>query len=379
MPWRMRLARFMTVAVGAMALVILASPVAYAACVETRQTVPGARLQALSRGFNLAGQLDGSSPSLLHEDLLRTLHSRGMRHVRLPVPAETVMSTFGTNDAVESQLQTLTRFVDQLTGIGYAVTVDLHPGAQFQKMHRDKPADASAVLKDAWLKLARVIGRFPPDKVFAELLNEPDVSAERWQSEVRELAGFVRKLLPDTTLIVGPVNWQRADSLPGFKPLDDPNVVYAIHFYDPMAFTHQGHWDPNNPLSEIKELPFPPSRSRAAVVELKARLQAGQRSAALRQLDTALAMSDKGDVVANQLASALTWQAEHRRPLIINEFGVLTHHAPPASRVQWLAAVVKFAEANCIGWTHWEFAQGFGLLNDRKQLDEQAVRALLQR
>jgi endoglucanase len=373
------LTRFMTAATGAAVLAILASPVVHAACVEMRHTVPAARLEALSRGFNLAGQLDGSAPSLLHEDLLRTLHSRGMRHVRLPVPAETVMSSFGTKDAVERQLQALTRFVGQLIAIGYAVTVDLHPGAQFQKMHRDKPAEAMAALKDAWLMLARVIGRFPPDKVFAELLNEPDVSAERWQNESRELAEFVRKLLPDTTLIVGPVNWQRADSLPRFKPLDDLNVVYAIHFYDPMAFTHQGHWNSNDPLSEIKELPFPLSRSNATVMELRARLQAGERSAALRELDTALAMSDKGDVVADQLAPAPKWQAEYRRPLIINEFGVLTHHAPPASRIQWLQTVVKFAEANCIGWTHWEFAQGFGLLNDKKQLDEQAVRALLQR
>jgi endoglucanase len=371
--------RFITAAAGAAVLAILASPVAYAACVETRHTVPTARLEALSRGFNLAGQLDGSSPSLLHEDLLRTLHSRGMRHVRLPVPAETVISAFGTKDAVERQLQALTGFVSQLIGIGYAVTVDLHPGAQFQKMHRDKPSEAMAAMKDAWLMLARVIGRFPPDKVFAELLNEPDVGTERWQSEMRELAGFVRKLLPDTTLIVGPVNWQRADSLPRFKPLDDLNVVYAIHFYDPMAFTHQGHWDPNDPLSEIKQLPFPLSRSNAAVMELRARLQAGERSAALRELDAALALSDKGDAVADQLAPALKWQAEFRRPLVINEFGVLTHHAPPASRIQWIQTVVKFAEVNCIGWTHWEFAQGFGLLNDKKQLDEQAVRALLQR
>jgi endoglucanase len=371
--------RVMIAATSAAILAGLASPVAQAACVETRHTVPAVRLEALARGFNLAGQMDGASPALLHEDLLRTLYGRGMRHVRLPVPAETVMSGFSKTDAVERQLQTLTRFVGQLIDIGYAVTVDLHPGAEFQAMHRDKPADAPAALKDAWQQLARVIGRFPPDKVFAELLNEPDVSAERWQKEMPQLAEFVRKLLPDTTLIVGPVNWQRADSLPTFKPLDDRNVVYAIHFYDPMAFTHQGHWNRNDPLSEITKLPFPLNRSDASIVELRARLQAEERSAALRELDTALAMSDQGDVVAHQLAPALKWQAEYRRPLIINEFGVLTHHAPPASRIQWLQTVVKFAEANCIGWTHWEFAQGFGLLNDRKQLDDQAVRALLQR
>jgi endoglucanase len=371
--------RLLTVVAGAAVLVVVASPVARAACVETRHTVPAVRLEALARGFNLAGQLDGASSALLHEDLLRALYSRGMRHVRLPVPAETVMSGFSTKDAVERQLQAAARFVGQLIDIGYAVTLDLHPGAQFQRMHRDKPADALAALKDAWQMLARVVGRFPPDKVFAELLNEPDVGAERWQNEMRQLAEFVRELLPDTTLIVGPVNWQRADSLPGFKPLDDRNVVYAIHFYDPMAFTHQGHWDRNDPLSEIKQLPFPLSRSDAGVMDLRAMLLAAEKSAALRALDAALAMSDQGNVVAHQLAPALTWQAEYRRPLIVNEFGVLTHHAPPASRIQWLRAVVSFAEANCIGWTHWEFAQGFGLLNDKKQLDEQAVRALLQR
>jgi endoglucanase len=376
---RQTLKRCLTVVAGAAVLVVVASPVARAACVETRHTVPAVRLEALARGFNLAGQLDGASSALLHEDLLRALYSRGMRHVRLPVPAETVMSGFSTKDAVERQLQAAARFVGQLIDIGYAVTLDLHPGAQFQRMHRDKPADALAALKDAWQMLARVVGRFPPDKVFAELLNEPDVGAERWQNEMRQLAEFVRELLPDTTLIVGPVNWQRADSLPGFKPLDDRNVVYAIHFYDPMAFTHQGHWDRNDPLSEIKQLPFPLSRSDAGVMDLRAMLLAAEKSAALRALDAALAMSDQGNVVAHQLAPALTWQAEYRRPLIVNEFGVLTHHAPPASRIQWLRAVVSFAEANCIGWTHWEFAQGFGLLNDKKQLDEQAVRALLQR
>jgi endoglucanase len=244
-------------------------------------------------------------------------------------------------------------------------------------LHRTRPADALNALKDAWSALARVVGRFPPDKVFAELLNEPDVSAEQWQSEVRQLADFVRKMLPDTTLITGPVNWQRADSLPGFRPLDDPNVVYAIHFYDPMAFTHQGHWDPNDPLSEIRELPFPLRPDDASVVELRARLLSGQRTKALQELDAALAMSGRGDVVSGQLSPALEWRAKYRRPLIINEFGVLKHHAPPAGRVRWIQTVAKFAEANCFGWAHWEFAQGFGLLNDNQKLDEPVVRALL--
>ena len=38
----------------------------------------------------------------------------------------------------------------------------------------------------------RSSGGFRPDAVFAELLNEPDIDADRWQNEVRQLAAFVR-------------------------------------------------------------------------------------------------------------------------------------------------------------------------------------------
>lgn len=374
-----RLVRRIDAAVILAALALVTSPVARAACIDAASAVPAPRLQALARGFNLAGQLDGTASALLHEDLLRELRKRGMRHVRLPVPAETVMSAFSGKDAIERQLAALWTFVGQLIDIGYVVSIDLHPGERFQALHRNKPDAALNALEDAWRTLAPLVRQFPPDRVFAELLNEPDVSPQRWQEQMRQLAELVRKELPQTTLIVGPVNWQRADSLPAFQPLDDPNVVYAIHFYDPMAFTHQGHWDPNDPLSEIIDLPFPLSGSDRTVASLRAKLQAAPKPKALHELDLAIAMSEHGDLVARQLAPALAWQAKYRRPIIINEFGVLKHHAPPASRIRWLHDVTTFAEAHCFGWTHWEYAQGFGLLNEQQQLDEPVVRALLAR
>ena len=107
------------------------------------------------------------------------------------------------------------------------------------------------------------------------------------------------------------MNWQRADSLPGFQPLDDRNVVYAIHFYDPMAFTHQGHWNPNDPMSSIKGLPFPIRRDDAVVKTCRARLLAERKEQSLKELDAAIAASSEGDVIARQLEPALKWQRDH--------------------------------------------------------------------
>jgi endoglucanase len=46
--------------------------------------------------------------------------------------------------------------------------------------------------------------------------------------------------------------------------------------------------------------------------------------------------------------------------------------------VRWLSSVVKFAEAQCWGWAHWEYAQGFGLLDAKtRKPDPDVMRALL--
>src|SRR5690349_16111778 len=76
---------------------------ATAQCIDAAATVPAVRLKALGRGFNLAGQFDGDVRGLLHEDLLRALYWRGMRHIRLPVPAESVMTAFSSRDVIDGQ------------------------------------------------------------------------------------------------------------------------------------------------------------------------------------------------------------------------------------------------------------------------------------
>jgi len=336
-------------------------------------------IASLSRGFNLAGWLDG--PESIPPDIavLGTLRKAGMTHIRLPVAAERVMRRFSSEHDVKDELRSLDRALTMLLSLGYHVSVDLHPGERFSRLHRDDPTASMDALRDGWSHLADIINRHPPDLVFAELLNEPDIAPARWQAEAEKLAGFVRDRLPWTTLIVGPTNWQRADSLPDFRPLSDPNVVYAIHFYDPMVFTHQGHWDPADPLSHIRGLPFPIEAEDAAVQDIRQQLIAGGKSRALAMLDGAIAQAKAGDVINRQLQPAIAWQQQFSRPLIINEFGVLKGGAPEQSRVRWLRSVVDFAERHCWGWTHWEYAQGFGLLDaNTGKPDVDVMRALSQ-
>jgi endoglucanase len=346
-------------------------------CVAVTNTVAPERLAALSRGFNADGWINGPKSTPPAPELLRQLRKTGMSHVRLPVPAERVMRHFASEAERRETLRSADRALRQLTSLGYATSVDLHPGERFNRLHREDPDAALHEIKEAWQGLAQVIRSYPADRVFAELLNEPDLEADRWQSEVEALAAFVRPLLPATTLIVGPVNWQRADSLPEFRPLPDPNIVYAIHFYDPMVFTHQGHWDVQEPLHWIKGLPYPISGTDPRVQAIRQELQEQNATTALDMLDKAIA-SGNGSGIDRWLAPAVAWQQRFSRPIIINEFGVLKASAPRESRLRWLSQVTAYARAHCWGWTHWELAQGFGLLdNVTGKPDAEVLRALM--
>lgn len=370
--------RWMAWAIAVLAAPLIADP--GRACPQLSHSVPANVIQALSRGFNLDGWINTKGSTPPSTALLSELRNAGMTHIRLPVPAERVMPRFASKADRDEQLREIDHALRKLTSLGYHVSLDLHPGDRFARLHREDAKTSLQEMKDAWTDLARIIRPYSADRIFAELLNEPDVDADRWQTEAQELAGFVRGLLPQTTLIVGPVNWQRADSLPGFVPLNDLNVVYAIHMYDPMAFTHQGHWDPKEPLSGIRGLPYPIRAEDPRVRTLRQQLSEQQQTPALAELNKAIAASSDANGIVKWLEPAEAWQRRFMRPIIINEFGVLKSQAPRESRLRWLSAVTAYANQHCWGWAHWELAQGFGLVDDKTgRADPGVMKALLGR
>ena len=184
-------------------------------CPPLTHRVPAETIAALAKGFNLAGWTDDPDMIAKVSKTLRDLRKSGMTHIRLPVPAENVMSIYSSAVDRGAQLAALDRALKDLTTMGFVVSVDVHPGDAFNQMHKKAPEVAMGQLQDAWRALAPVIARYPAKMVYAELLNEPDVSAEIWQTQAEQLARFVRELLPDTTIIVGPVNWQRPATVGG--------------------------------------------------------------------------------------------------------------------------------------------------------------------
>jgi endoglucanase len=354
------------------------SPDAAVCAASVASGVSSSRLATLARGFNLTGWVDSWPPQRPSQEALARLYVRGFTHIRLPLNAELLIGDFNDTDPLALHLNELDRAIASLLDIGFAVSIDLHPGSKFGRLHQINPERGLELLDGLWRFLAQRYVRLSAERVFFEVLNEPTVDQHVWDFQGPHLANTIRREAPHHTIIYGQAGPQRIDALG--QPLADPNVVYAVHFYDPMIFTHQGASWSNNPIRHLQGVPFPAQVSDLAVASLIDRLVGQGRAEAAAALKSELDAPWTENRIAQEFTRAGRWIARYRRPLIVNEFGVLSWKAPPTDRAGWLRAVRRSAERYCIGWTHWEYAEGFGFMHramDQEKPDEAILDALL--
>jgi endoglucanase len=338
------------------------------------------RLGQLARGFNLTGWLDNVPARPPDQAVLARLRTRGFTHVRLPVTAERLMEAFSSRDAVVRQLLDLDQALGILLDLGFGVSLDLHPGDRLGRVHVADPDRGFELIETVWRLLARRYASRREDRLFFEVLNEPNVRPGVWNSQGPRLVQTIRREAPGRTLIYGPANYQRIDALLELSPLADPNIVYAVHFYDPMIFTHQGLDWSDDPLRYLQGIPFPSRLTDPAIARLLDGLALQGRGDAAALVKKQLATPWTEERITSEIARAAAWAERHQRPVIINEFGVLGWKAASADRARWLRTVRIAAETHCIGWAHWDYADGFGFVRrvgEREIPDEAIVDALL--
>ena len=135
--------------------------------------------------------------------------------------------------------------------------------------------------------------------------------------------------------------------------LDDANVIYAFHLYEPYAFTHQGADWASDPVSRLSRVPYPSS------LVLPSRLcwRKPQPLAAWMLNEYA---EERWDAAAidDLVERAAAWRDKYGAPVICTEFGAFRAVSPAEDRAAWLRDVRTALERRQIGWTAWEYAGG---------------------
>jgi hypothetical protein len=184
------------------------------------------------------------------------------------------------------------------------------------------------------------------------------------------------------------------------RPIDEPNVIYTFHFYEPYVFSHQGApWMTSEPMYRyLNAVPWPSSAGTksatlAAVAERMARDQttpaAAKREIAAtieRVIEEYFAARPDRWYIEKYLRRVTGWAGRHGidpASILLGEFGALRSDsryvaARPEDRARYIRDVREVAEASGFAWAFWNYFDGMGLTLDdnSRALDPSIVAAL---
>jgi endoglucanase len=375
------------VEVGVVFLLLSAILAGYAAAqtgTASAKAPPFARAERLKRGINASewfaqvydkrGYTPEHFQTWTTADDIALIKSMGFDHVRLSVNPQPMFSEREPNKIPAEYLGSLDAAVKMILDHGLVVVIDLHPESDF-KARLAKDDDFVERFADFWRALAGHYSTWDADRVFLEILNEPEFTDRyRWLGVQVKLAAAIRAGAPAHTIIAAGARWSNDDDLVFQEPLHDPNVIYNFHFYEPHIFTHQGatwsvyYW---HLLRGLKYPSSPESAERVAamVPDEVDRLQVIRYG------------HDHWDAgrIESEMKQAAEWAQRRGVPLVCNEFGVYREYSDPQDRAAWLHDARTALERNAIGWAMWDYSGSFGVVTkkDGKAVaDDGVLRAL---
>lgn len=282
------------------------------------------QVKKMTRGLNIIGYdplWKDFSKARFQESHFRRIREGGFQTVRVNLHAFAHMNA--ANQLSAAWFKTLDWAVNAAVANDLTVILDEH---NFTDCGRDADA-CRPKLMAFWEQVSEHYKDAPASVVF-EILNEPNgkVTPALWNDWAREALAIIRKSNPTRNVIIGPGNWNGIGALRQLElPEDDRHIIVTVHYYLPMAFTHQG---------------APWSKENAKLSGV-----------------TWGSEEDKGRVNAD-FAGVQQWAKDAGRPILLGEFGAYDK-ADMDARVRYTSYLARTAESLGWCWTYWQFDSDF--------------------
>ena len=288
------------------------------------------------KGVNLGGwfsQCDYSKERLdgfITENDFKTISEWGVDHVRIPFDYNIIENNDGTY--IEEGFNRLAKAVELAKKYNMNIVLDLHKTAGFSFDYYGEDEHGffeSEKYQERFYKLwEEVAKRFgsDPQHIAFELLNE--VTDEHFITKWNEIVSIciprIRKFAPETLILVGSYHNNAADTVQYLDAPYDSNVVYNMHCYDPLKFTHQGaYW--------------------TDAIDPKARMTFEESGC-------------NEEYFEKLFSTAIKKAEENNAPLYCGEYGVIDV-VPPEERVKWLRCINSVYEKHGIGRAIWSYKE----------------------
>ena len=284
----------------------------------------------------------------------------GFDHVRLPIDSYLFFTEDGA--PVENRLANLDRAVKFAKSNSLKLILDLHecPGHDFSEVTKSPvqklfSGDDTYIKKTEkiWACLAERYSK--SDHVLFETLNEPVApTAGIWNDVKDRLCREIRVHAPWSTIITGSNMWNWPGTFDSLTPVEDDNMLYSVHFYEPLLFTHQNAPWINNP--EIKTTrPYPGDYGHGFIRKYDMKLSVG-------------VWNKKR--LAKEFEPVNAFRKKYKARVICNEFGV---YAPVdlESQLRWYEDLLSTLNEMQIGYSYWNYKNlDFGLISIGEKLHE---------
>ncbi|MCL2800716.1 MAG: glycoside hydrolase family 5 protein [Treponema sp.] len=308
--------------------------------------------------------IDKHMETFITEKDFVNVKSWGFDHVRVPVDSYLF---FDDNDEpVKNRIANLDRAVELSKKNGLKMILDLHecPGHDFSEVTKS-PVQKLFEDNDTYLNKTEKIWTYLSEKysnethVLFETLNEPVApSPEIWNKVKDRLCKVIRRYAPNSTIITGSNMWNWPNMFSSLTPFDDDNVIYSVHFYEPLLFTHQkAPWMLNSP--EIREeRTYPCDYGDGFIRKYGFTQSQGKwdRDRFLKEFEPVSEFSKK-----------------YNAPVICNEFGVYTPVELNA-QLRWYEDLLSVLKEINIGFSYWNYKNlDFGIISIGESLHENLV------
>lgn len=327
------------------------------------------KLKGFVKGVNLGGWLSQSSlteehiKSFINEDDIRRIKEMGCDHLRLPVDFECI---YDEKKKVDNPLgyKYIDLCIEWCKQYGLNVVLDLHkaPGYVFDDFEYSagffSNMELTALFLDIWDRLSKRYAKYS-DMMMFEMLNEVtsfDVIDE-WNELALETIKVIRRNARDVKILFGGVGYSAVKAVKFIPEPYDDNIVFNVHCYEPMAFTHQGaYWMDKMPLDY--RMPYPVDEEKyKEILDIVPSLHGlGEADEALKAL--------KKNFFINLFKEAVDCAEKYGVSLYCGEYGVIDR-ADTKSTLNWIKDINNAFEHYGIGRALWSYKEmDFGLVDE---------------
>lgn len=313
------------------------------------------RAQSLDNGINISwleqvwdkNALDSIEIKPTDFKLLKKL---GFKSIRLPVAFAYYEKQQIPMNRVLARIDHVIKECEQY---GFKLIIDYHGGY----LNDSNYLTETPKIINTWNILTKRYLKQNNNTLFFELYNEPEkVTPQTWKYTAHNIVNAIRKIDKNRTLIVGATNYNSIDELSRFVKLDDENIIYTFHFYEPFLFTHQGaEW--GGAATATTGVSFPYNGENFPKINP---LTVGTWGEANYKQ-----YPQNGNVqwVKSKLQIAKNWSNKNDVPILCGEYGAYNKYADADSRCCYIKAVHHTLKELNIPGILWEYHGGFSIFS----------------